>query len=270
VRRDAGGPHPLPTRVVYDYGSINPGGANELVGLTTAQSPVQLTPGKWYLGVYNVDSQPVNYCVSVTQHKIVTNGTPPLLATDTPLTLTIPGGTTTTNLYRFNVDPVYTSALFEIYEASGDVDLFVGQGQLPSEGLGGLSAVRGKQPEQVVVAANDWYWDISGEYWLAVANHGTNPASFTLRATVNTPEGLLLSAQPLKIRPDVIAKGKGLPIMWNSVAGQKYEIEMAAEVGGTWTLYATVTAKGASTTYTDPTPLTSLDKRFFRVRQVAP
>ena len=120
------------------------------------------------------------------------------------------------------------------------------------------------------MTTNDYWWDISGEYWLAIANHGTNPASFTVRATVNTPEGLLLSAQALKARPDVIAKSKGLPVTWNSINGQRYQIEMATTAAGPYTPYAVVTAKGPSTTFTDPTPTTSLTKRFFKVRQIAP
>jgi subtilisin-like proprotein convertase family protein len=270
IRRDNGSARPLPTRVVYDYGSVNAGTADELAGVTTANGPVPLTPGRWFLGVYNVDDQPVNYCVSVTQHKVLTNGTPLLLSNDTPLTFTIPGGHTTTNLYRFNVDWWNTDVLFEVYDISGDVDLFVGQGAFPSGTLGGLSAARGPRPEQVVFSVNSSLWDISGEYWLAVANHTTNAASFTLRAAVNQPDGLLLSAQPLVALPGrVVAAGKGLPLTWNSIPGQRYEIDVAAEPGA-WSLYATVTAKASTTTFTDPSPLSAHAKRFFRVRQVPP
>jgi hypothetical protein len=67
----------------------------------------------------------------------------------------------------------------------------------------------------------------------------------------------------------VVAAGKGLPLTWNSIPGQRYEIDVAAEPGA-WSLYATVTAKASTTTFTDPSPLSAHAKRFFRVRQVPP
>ncbi len=50
---------PLPDSTSYDYGSFNSDTNDEFIVVTTNSSPVPLTPGRWYVAVYNVATNPV-------------------------------------------------------------------------------------------------------------------------------------------------------------------------------------------------------------------
>src|SRR5262249_41401423 len=67
VRKALPGPTPLPTTSVFDYSSANPGLAPDEVIVTTNSVPVSLTPGIWYLGVYNSGTNKVNYKIVATE-----------------------------------------------------------------------------------------------------------------------------------------------------------------------------------------------------------
>ena len=44
---------PLPTLFSSDYGSFNTGNEDENIYVLTNSQPVPLSPGRWYLGVFN-------------------------------------------------------------------------------------------------------------------------------------------------------------------------------------------------------------------------
>ena len=46
---------PLPTTLSYDYASMDPGTSDEQILISTNSNPLPLSPGRWYLGVFNVD-----------------------------------------------------------------------------------------------------------------------------------------------------------------------------------------------------------------------
>jgi hypothetical protein len=58
---------PLPTLNLFDYGSFNPGTANETITIRTNSAPVPVTPGLWYLSVFNVDGTNVTYTIRATE-----------------------------------------------------------------------------------------------------------------------------------------------------------------------------------------------------------
>jgi len=73
---------PLPNLGFFDYGSFRPGTNNEAISITAASIPVPLSPGLWYLSVYNVDTTNVSYTIRATEFtnagpvivSVVTNG----------------------------------------------------------------------------------------------------------------------------------------------------------------------------------------------------
>jgi subtilisin family serine protease/subtilisin-like proprotein convertase family protein len=80
--RDTVPPAPGPTS--FDYRSTNPGTSNEMIVVTTTNSP-PLTPGDWYIAVVNRQAGPVTYCMKVSQYPVldpfnirlrITNGWP--------------------------------------------------------------------------------------------------------------------------------------------------------------------------------------------------
>ncbi|RME94442.1 MAG: hypothetical protein D6766_05815, partial [Verrucomicrobia bacterium] len=66
IRRAEPVPDPLPTPFQYDYASENPGTTPEII-LVREDSFVPLTPGDWYLGVLNVDTNAVDYSIRVVE-----------------------------------------------------------------------------------------------------------------------------------------------------------------------------------------------------------
>ena len=58
---------PLPDLTFFDYGSFNPGANNETITVRTNSAPIPVTPGLWYLSVFNVDAIPVTYTIRATE-----------------------------------------------------------------------------------------------------------------------------------------------------------------------------------------------------------
>ena len=54
---------PLPDLATYDYLSANPGSNDQSNVVITTATPVALTPGRWYIGVFNLDVTNVNYSI---------------------------------------------------------------------------------------------------------------------------------------------------------------------------------------------------------------
>jgi subtilisin-like proprotein convertase family protein len=58
---------PFPDLVSNDYAGLNAGTNDELILVTSNSVPQPLTPGRWYLGVFNEDAQDVNYTILATE-----------------------------------------------------------------------------------------------------------------------------------------------------------------------------------------------------------
>ena len=54
---------PLPTLTSSDYGSFNAGNADQNIYVLTNSSPVPLSAGRWYLGVFPLDPRPIQYAI---------------------------------------------------------------------------------------------------------------------------------------------------------------------------------------------------------------
>jgi hypothetical protein len=67
---------PFPDPTSYDYGSFNAGTNDEEILVTTNSDPVVLTPGMWFLGVFNNDTTNVTYTILATEN-ILTPTNPP-------------------------------------------------------------------------------------------------------------------------------------------------------------------------------------------------
>jgi subtilisin family serine protease/subtilisin-like proprotein convertase family protein len=58
---------PFPSSASSNYRSLNPGTNDESVVVTTNSVPVPLSPGRWYLGVYNSDTTNITYRILATE-----------------------------------------------------------------------------------------------------------------------------------------------------------------------------------------------------------
>jgi hypothetical protein len=115
VLREGG---PLPDLSGASYGSFNKATADENVYVLTNSSPVGLSAGRWYLGVFNRDGSQLQYSVlakelDVTNLALPTSVMPAIinLANGVPVAWTAGPGAALTNFFHFQAtNPVVERA----------------------------------------------------------------------------------------------------------------------------------------------------------------
>ncbi|MEO8426447.1 MAG: S8 family serine peptidase, partial [Verrucomicrobiota bacterium] len=179
---------PLPTPVFFNFSSTNLGTNAEQIVVTSTQRPIGLSPGDWYLGVYNVDTNAVTYSVVVTE---VTNAVNLIrLTNNIPVDYTASVDPVITNYFVFTLKDGDPGALFELYNTTGDADLLLQWNQLPTvSSLFRRTFASTNYPGsgKIIIRTNEaFYPTLQGEWYLAVVNLNTNDINFTIRASVLT------------------------------------------------------------------------------------
>jgi subtilisin-like proprotein convertase family protein len=189
---------PLPGLQSADYGSFSPSNADESIYVLTNSTPVVLSPGRWYIGVYNRDNTLTHYSVLAKELDItggVTNFTVIDLTNGVPFTWTAGPGAALTNFFRFHAtDPIvggnteYLQGLrFEVYDLSGNGDLTVATNIPPlAPPFFQTSQNPGTDPELVFVYTNSALPDLAGDWYLGVPNREVTNISYTIIAEVLT------------------------------------------------------------------------------------
>jgi hypothetical protein len=248
---------PPPTLASYDYGSFNGGSVDEEIMVLTNSVPVALSPGRWYLGVFNVDVGTVLYTIVAEEFAL----TAPIIT----LTNGIPYfGTAAANgldYYRYVVTPNGVRAQFEINGPSGDVTLVARRGWPPPDPVSFdyRSANPGTNDEWILVldtsapvplAAGDWY--------LTAANLMGTSTSYAIQATEWPVTG-----QPIAVT-GVSVTGTNFCLTWTSLPGAHYFVQGLTDLDNTtWvTVSPTLTATDVLTTWCLPLPS---PYHFFRV-----
>ena len=196
---------PLPTLLSSDYGSFNTGNADENIYVLTNSTPVPLSPGVWYLGVFNRDAGPVNYTI-LAKELDATSGTPGYtvinLTNRVPFNFTAGPGAALTNFFLFNVTNTFfltTNAVngvttntfgsihFELYNLSGDGDLTVQTDAPPfAPPFFESSQQPGAAQELIVIRTNSVLTNLVAQWYLGVPNHETNLITYTIVAVLDT------------------------------------------------------------------------------------
>lgn len=265
LRKDPGGINRLPTLSTYDYRSTSPGNSTDRIQVTTNSFPVPLSPGDWFVGVHNADTNAVDYSlVASTSTNVGPNVI--LLEDGVPQSFTLSPGQGLNTVYQFDVPAGTPSALFELYDLNGDADLVADLGAFPTATAPFSSTFSGTEPEQIVVRTNVLGSSIEGQWFLSAINQEGADVDFTIRAT--TPRnGILISGRPLDFIQPPVFTPTGVELTWNSVEGEKYEISSSTDLIK-WTVETTATA-GAGSTTTVTIPDGAGDQMmFFRIRQV--
>jgi hypothetical protein len=257
---------PLPDELSFDYQSAKPGTNNEAIVVVTNSTPVPLTPGRWYLGVFNHATNNVTYGIRATEY-----GPPNVidLTNGVPFNFNSDPGPAVTNFFRFVIDQTNTAALFELYNLAGDVDLTLQRGKLPYNApFFALSANTGTNGEQIVIRTNVLGTDINGDWFLGVPNNALSNVSYTIRAVVAT-NGILESGVPPE--PVVVLPGgggtNGPTLSWPTVEGELYEVQVSSDLV-TWVTVATITGTGGVVSWTDLTPIAGQPARYYRIIQI--
>jgi hypothetical protein len=253
---------PLPTLTDFDYGSFNPGANDESIFVFTNSSPVALlTPGRWYLGVFNLDVVPVTYTIVANEY---TNLAPFITLTNgIPYANTNSGIGNLTDYYRYVVTGSVARAQFEINGPTADMTLVARKG-LPLPDLGSydyLSANPHPNDELIVLFTNSAPVALTtGDWFLTAVNISGGPASYEIKAT----------QWPVTGRPVIIGDynivTNSFCLTWASLVGAHYYVQGLTNLSLTtnyWdTISPTLTATDVVTTWCVPLPS---PYQFFRV-----
>ena len=185
---------PLPTLTSSDYGSFNVSNVDENIYVLTNSSPVPLSAGRWYLGVFRRDPGPVQYSVLAKELD------PPLpniivLTNDVPFTFTAGPGAALANFFKFTVTNTITSSVtnlvgsihFELYYMNGDGDLTVATDAPPlAPPFFQSSQEPGLTPEVILIHTNTALTNLATDWYLGVPNHEITNISYTILAGIDT------------------------------------------------------------------------------------
>jgi subtilisin-like proprotein convertase family protein len=253
---------PLPTPVSNDYGSFNVGNTGENIFIFTNSTPVPLSAGRWYIGVFDAAPAPVAYTIQALEF---TNVFPAIIT----LTNAIPYFNTNSgaagnirDFYRFVVSTNAVRAQFEINGPSADMTLVARKG-LPLPGLASfdyISANPTTNDELIMLFTNSTPVALSaGDWFLSAINVSGGPATYAIKAT-EWP----LTGRPIVITNSVVINNSFFCLTWTSLPGVHYHVEALTSLNSTnWvTVSPTITATDYSTTWCLPLPS---PYHFFRV-----
>jgi len=286
----------FPRPTFFDYESTQPNFGNELILVNSNSLPVKLTPGRWYLGVYNTTNATANYDI-VAQWSVAPLWSYVDLANGVPQPFLINSFDPLTNFYRFVVDQTNANAaavLFEIYtnlDTSGDPDLLVKRADVPSPDLYEFSYLQVRDSfspfewlsEKIALRTNVFLPGLSGtnmlvpnldttNWFLQIVN--ANPLGGTISGwvcakVVDPISGLLYDCQDMNV---VVSNnfnpGTPFSFAFNSVPGEYYAVEETLNFK-TWTTAKTVQATKPKTSF-NASPAQPGAARFYRIRHVRP
>jgi hypothetical protein len=251
---------PVPSLMSFDYGSFNPRTNAEDIIIFTNSLPVPLGPGRWYLGVFNVDTAAVTYTILANEY---TNAFPNIITlfSGVPYANTNAGGTNNHDYYRFVVSTNAVRAQFEINNPTADLALVARKG-LPLPNLSSydlLSTNSGTRDELIV------FFDFSqpvrltpGNWFLTAVNSSSGPSGYSIKAT----EFFAYATNIVITNWAVVSNS--FCLTWISEPGIHYFVQGMTEVNFTnWvSLSGTLMATDFLTTYCVPLPSSF---HFFRV-----
>ncbi|MBA4148565.1 MAG: S8 family serine peptidase [Verrucomicrobia bacterium] len=260
----------FPTRANHDIANPDEGTFPEEILVDGGMFPPDLN-GTWYLVVVNNEAFDVDFTIQASVSPEIQQ--PPIniipLISGAPTNGIAGTGTAITNFYSFVIDQTNSSVLFELFNLSGDGDLLVRFGDLPTlDNYDWISSNAGISPEQIVINTNGSLPELNGTWYLAVPNNEAFDLDFTIHAVVSSPNGVLLSGQPLQIISGPVIEDGSVKFQWNSVPGQTYEIQVSTDLI-TWVTEEVITAVGSVSDYVSP-PIEGASMQFYRVIQVPP
>ncbi|MEO5802117.1 MAG: S8 family serine peptidase [Verrucomicrobiota bacterium] len=234
------------------------GTVSNVYDLNTLTGPPFLQPGRrYYLGVQNVNRTQTNQFslrVDFDDTNSLVEVTP--LTNAVPLSTNLPLGSFI-QYYQYDLSNSVASIEFKVFGLSGDVELVVRRGTLPtSSNYDYKSALGGTNDEILNVST-----PLTGRYYLGVYGFlPTNGITYTIMATEGGPAAavFVFTSFPVTVPG-------GIEVTANTIVGRTYELQFSTDLI-TWNIVTTVTATATSTTFFDPTPPGTQTARFYRLR----
>jgi subtilisin-like proprotein convertase family protein len=253
---------PFPAPYDLDYGSFNPSTNDENILVFTNSTPVPLSSGRWYLGVFNADSVPVTYTILATEYPypfadIIT------LTNRIPYYTTNFAGADTNDYYRFVVSSNSMRAQFEINGPTGDMTLVARKGWPPPNLTTNdyRSANPGTNDELIIVFDFTKPVPLSpGDWFLTAINISGGPVAYSIMASEWPAYGTNIVITNSSIVSNSFC------LIWTSLPGVHYYVQGRPDLITTnWTIVSpTITAVDYLCGYCVPLPSTN---HFFRVHE---
>jgi hypothetical protein len=253
---------PFPAPYDLDYGSFNPGTNDENILVFTNSTPVPLSSGRWYFGVFNAASVPVSYTILATEYPypfadIIT------LTNRIPYYTTNLAGADTNDLYRFVVSSNSIRAQFEINGPTADMTLVARKGWPPPNLATNdyLSANPRTNDELIIVFDFSKPVKLSpGDWFLTAINISGGPAAYSIMASEWPAYGTNI------IITNSVVISNSFCLTWTSLPGVHYYVQGKPDLITTnWTIVSpTITAVDYLCGYCIPLPSTN---HFFRVHE---
>jgi len=258
----------------YNYISDYPGSNNQAIVVLTNSSPVALAPGQWYLGVFNNDTNTVNYRIRALESDGPAYPNIIMLTNGVPVNFNSGPGVALTNFFEFDIGLTNTNsaALFELYNLSGNADLTLQYDRLPYNPPFFDGSFRpGTTPEQIVIRSNILGTNFFGQWFLGVPNNDPNVVTYTIRAVLST-NGILVpyyTNTTIVITPPGSGSTNGPTLTWASVTGETYWVEENTNllITNGWVTISTNVAAGTTTIFATPTNSPPVPQMFYRVLQ---
>lgn len=264
IRKAQGVINPLPTPNQYDYASENPGTAPEVITIDRS-SLLPLAPGDWYLGVQNVETNQVAYSILVLEDSggSSTNVVRLFDSQEVAASTGAASGLSQVYVYTASQDPA--KLLFELYNLTANGDLVVKRGSVPTAIDFDFSSQNvSNEDEQVLVLTSELGVSLDGDWYVGVLNRVGGPVGYTIRAAA-ARNGVLAGGKPARIAVSLNGPGGALQFTWNSIRGERYQIEVSPDLVQ-WATLTTLKATGPITQFDGP-PL-GASNQFYRILQV--
>jgi hypothetical protein len=227
----------LPDLAAWDIFSGNPNLQPEVIRLGVGDPTMLLTPGDWFLAVYNYNWVPVSVTYRIRAADLTPNIVP--LVSNSAVTNTIPNGSSL-DYYSFDVSDRATDAVFELLDPSGPAGLLIRYGlPLPDAGWFDYSvASTGLLSTSVTISASSPIPLAQGRWYVAVTNLDVVPVSYAIRAT----ECMGQCEVDLKFTP----LPNGFALDWFGPAGRNFQVQYATNIPPNWvTLPNIITSTGS-------------------------
>jgi subtilisin-like proprotein convertase family protein len=261
---------PLPDSQSYDYGSFNADTNDEFIVVRTNSSPIALTPGRWYITVYNTLTNPpsVTYTIFAQQSDLDVVIFP--LADGVPFQgeIAAPGFSLDSlaelRFYSFTVSNSPPAIEFVISNLTGNCDLLARLGDVPTPSQFDFASFNsGTVNERLVVSTNSLQTNLNGIWYLGIPNNDPGLVNFDIAATT--------LANPTLPFPSIVAASANytpgaygaFAFSWESIAGQTYIVDVTTNLVD-WTTVAEIRAQSSTTTFNDPSPPDHA--RYYRLR----
>lgn len=261
---------PLPDSQRYDYGGFNAGTNDDFIVVRTNSSPVPLTPGRWYITVYNSETNTptVTYTIRAQQSVLESVVFDLVDGQALPGEIADPGFSLDSldelRYYRLTISNTPAAVEFVISNLNGNCDLLARLGSFPTSSQFDYASFNpGTTTERLVISTNSSLPSLNGSWYLAIPNNDPGIVNFDIAGTT--------LANPTLPFPSIVAASASFTpgpygafsFTWDSVAGQNYYIDSTTNLVD-WTNVGAIRAQSSTTTFNQASPTGAA--RYYRVR----